>query len=294
MIYGLIGFLCVVILVLCVKLHYLHKTTDEIVEAFADRLETDTNTLIDISTNDKYMRRLAGEINVQLRRLREERIRFQQGDTELKSAVTNISHDLRTPLTAICGYLELLEEAEKSEEVGRYIEVIGERVESMKTLTEELFRYSMVTSSRELQPRQVELKGLLEDALLSFYGVFSQKGITPEISLPETPIMRKLDPAAVSRIFSNIINNAVKYSEGDFQVSLAEDGTVAFTNTAKGLNAVMVGRLFDRFYTVEASRNSTGLGLSIAKHLTEAMGGKIEAHYFEEKLNITLKFPMIL
>jgi hypothetical protein len=91
------------------------------------------------------------------------------------------------------------------------------------------------------------------------------------------------------KIFSNIISNAVKYSDGDFSVTMKEDGSVTFTNTAKELNAVSVGRLFDRFYTVEASRNSTGLGLSIAKLLTERMGGSIEAAYQSEQLHITVK-----
>ena len=88
------------------------------------------------------MRHLANTINRQLRKLRTERRRFQQGDLELKNAVTNISHDLRTPLTAICGYLELLEQEEKPETVSRYIGIIKDRVDILAQLSEELFRYS--------------------------------------------------------------------------------------------------------------------------------------------------------
>jgi hypothetical protein len=107
--------------------------------------------------------------------------------------------------------------------------------------------------------------------------------------LPEQPVYRELDAAALNRIFSNIIGNAIKYSDGDFSVTMKEDGSVTFTNTAKELDTVTVGRLFDRFYTVEASRNSTGLGLSIAKLMTERMGGTIEATYKSERLNIIVK-----
>jgi hypothetical protein len=208
---------------------------------------------------------------------------------ELKEAVTNISHDLRTPLTAICGYLDLLEREEKSESVERYLSQIENRIEALKALTEELFRYSVVTSTQDLKLERLDLVRALEESLLSFYGVMQEKAIQPEISLPEGPVYRELDAAALNRIFSNIISNAVKYSDGDFSVTMKEDGSVTFTNTAKELNAVSVGRLFDRFYTVEASRNSTGLGLSIAKLLTERMGGSIEASYQSEQLHIIVK-----
>ena len=94
---------------------------------------------------------------------------------------------------------------------------------------------------------------------------------------------------AVSRIFSNIISNAMKYSDGDFTVTMTDSGSITFTNTAKDLNPVTVGRLFDRFYTVDAGRNSTGLGLSIAKLLTERMGGSIVAEYQESKVIIVIR-----
>lgn len=113
----IIGILLLIIFVLVAKVWFLRKSVQEIREAFRDRLAADTNTLIDISTRDPYMRRLAADINTQLRLLRKERHRYQQGDLELKEAVTNISHDLRTPLTAINGYLDLLEREEKSETV---------------------------------------------------------------------------------------------------------------------------------------------------------------------------------
>lgn len=288
--YVIIGVLCLVIIMLLIKIHFLRKSAEEIGEAFAEKLNNDTNTLIALSHRDKYMQRLTAQINIQLKKLRAAQIRFERGDREIKTAVTNISHDLRTPLTAICGYLDLLEQAEKSEEVNRYIAIIGNRVENMKKLTEELFRYSVVASTEELKPEPLDIKRALEDSLLSFYGIFEQKGIRPEISLPENPVIKNLDPEAVNRIFSNIINNAAKYSGGDFSATLDETGGVTFINTAENLDTVAVGRFFERFYTVEASRNSTGLGLSIAKHLVEMMGGSITADYRENKLFISVQF----
>ena len=286
----IIGILLLMIFVLLAKVYFLRKSTREIAEAFRDRLTADTNTLIDISTRDPYMRKLAADINVQLRLLRKERHCYQQGDMELKEAVTNISHDLRTPLTAINGYLDLLEREEKSENVQRYLSQIKNRTEVLKNLTEELFRYSVVTSSQELKLEHVDVVRALEESLLSFYAVMQEKGIQPEIEFPEEPIYRELDAGAVNRIFSNIISNALKYSDGDLSVVMDKNGCVTFSNTAYNLNTVPVGRLFDRFYTVEASRNSTGLGLSIAKILTERMGGSISAQYQNKRMYVTIDF----
>lgn len=282
--------LLLMIFALSAKIYFLYKAAQEITETFRDRLATDTNTLIDLSTRDPYMRKLASDINTQLRLLRKEHHRYQQGDLELKEAVMNISHDLRTPLTAINGYLDLLEREEKNENVQRYLSQIQNRSNVMKELTEELFRYSIVASSHALQLEKMDIVRALEESLLSFYALMQEKGIQPEILLPEEPVYRELDVGAVHRIFSNIISNALKYSDGDLSVVMNEDGCITFTNTARKLDPVTVGRLFDRFYTVEANRNSTGLGLSIAKVLMERMNGSIEAVYCHEKLQIKLLF----
>ena len=286
----IIGILLLIIFVLSAKISILRKSTKEIIEAFHERLITDTNTLIGISTRDTYMRKLASDINKELRLLHKERHRYQQGDLELKEAITNISHDLRTPLTAIHGYLDLLEREEKSETVKCYISQIQNRTEVLKNMTEELFRYSIVTSSQTLKLERIDIVCALEESLLSFYAIMQEKNIQPQIELPEEPVYRELDIGAVHRIFSNIISNALKYSDGDLSVTMEKDGHITFSNTAKNLDAVIVGRLFDRFYTVEANRNSTGLGLSIAKILIERMGGTIEAYYSEGKLHIVIIF----
>lgn len=285
-----IGIMALIIIVLIVKNHMLRKSAKEIKDAFAEKFITDTNTLIDISCGDRYMRGLANSINQQLRKLQEERHRFQQGDLELKNAITNISHDLRTPLTATCAYLDLLKQEETSEKARHYLEQIQNRTEVLKNLTEELFRYSVVTSSQELKLENVNVVNALEDSLLAFYGVMQEKGIQPQIDLPESPIWRELDISALNRIFSNIISNALKYTDGDFSVCIKKDSSIVFSNSAENLNPLIVGRFFDRFYTVEASRNSIGLGLSIAKLLTERMGGLIKADYIDGKLSITVQF----
>lgn len=290
----LIGGMAVIILALFVKIRILQKAAKEIETAFADRLITDTNTLIDISSSDKYMRGLANAINIQLRKLRTERHRFQQGDLELKNAVTNISHDLRTPLTAICGYLELLEQEEKSEAVNRYIRIIKERVDILTQLSEELFRYSVIISTKNNTVReQVIINMVLEESIAAFYTVLTERNILPEIQISETKVIRMLDRSALSRVFSNLISNVIKYSDGDLKIVLSENGEITFSNMAFGLDEIQVGRLFDRFYTVEAARKSTGLGLAISKTLVEQMNGTISAKYENSRLSINIFFPDI-
>ena len=288
---GLICVLALCVLTLLIYLLILRHSIREVAEELEEKLRTDTNTLISISTGDSSVQLLASRINAQLQALRKERLKLQTGNDELTTAVTNISHDLRTPLTAICGYLDLLEQEPQSEKSGRYLAVIRERTDAMRSLTEELFRYSVITATAdELDMQAVRLNDILEQSLAGFYGALSARGITPEIRMPEAAVIRELDAAALRRIFDNILSNTVKYSGGDLAVSLLPNGAVTFSNSAPSLSRVQAERLFDRFYTVETARNSTGLGLSIAKLLTEKMGGTITAEYESGHLQICIGF----
>lgn len=290
--------ICICILLACafittlVKVFLMKKAVIEICEGLEEKLKNDTNTLITISTSDKSMRRLAQKLNEQLKELREQRHYFVQGDAELKEAVTNISHDIRTPLTAICGYLELLEEEEMSKKAVGYLEIIKSRTEILENLTEELFQYSMITAVEEDMEREaVVVNSVLEESIAAFYTTLTEANISPRIEITEKRIVRKLSPSALSRIFSNLINNAVKYSDGDLEISLSEKGKIVFSNTASGLNYMQVSKLFERFYTVEDMQKSTGLGLSIVKKLVEQMDGSIIAEYRDKKLIISVYFP---
>lgn len=287
----LCALLGVLILVLLGKVRALTRAMEEICDQLADRLAGDTNNLLTLSTRDPHARRLAARLNVQLRLLRQQRRRYLNGDRELKEAVTNLSHDLRTPLTALCGYLDLLDRQKTSPAVARYLEQIRSRAEAMKALTEELFRYSLLAARESWDWEDVTLNQVLEESLLAHYGALTQRGITPQLDLTEVPVHRRLDRKAVSRVLANLLSNALKYSAGDLRVALTPAGEITFSNTAPGFTPVMVGRLFDRFYTVETGRTATGLGLAIAKLLTEAMGGTIQADYRGETLTLTLRFP---
>lgn len=290
MVYGLVSVLCVIAVVQGVKLYLLKKSVREITVAFADRLQTDTNTLIDISGRDRDMCRLTDAINRQLKILRREHHRYQQGDAELKNAVMNISHDLRTPLTAICGYLELLAQTDAREDMERYISIISERTEFMKGLTEELFLYSVILSADHNEELEdVYVNQVLEESITGYYAALYEHGIQPNIEITEVRVERRMNRASLSRVFANLISNAIKYSDGDLEIRMLEDGRITFANMVKGLTSVQVEQLFDRFYTVSTASHSTGLGLAIARTLVERMGGTMSAVYEGERLTITIR-----
>lgn len=288
----LCGVLLLVILLLLLKILFMKRSLREICGQLEEFLSRESNELITMSSADRHTRALAAQLNRQLRLLRKQRQQYLVGGRELKEAVTNISHDLRTPLTAVSGYLELLAGEEKSAETARYLAIIGERVEALKLLTEELFRYSVILSGENgAGMERVVLNHALEESIAAFYPVLKKRGITPLILMPAGKVVRSLNPASLSRVLSNLLNNAVNHSDGDLEISLTETGEITFMNTASGLSQVQVGQLFDRFFTVHNAEKSTGLGLEITRTLVEQMKGSISADYQHNKLSIRIQFP---
>lgn len=292
---GLLGLCALLLLALCFsvgKLYRLGKGMKALGIQFQQRLEVDTNVGISLPTADPGLQALGDQIDRQLKLLRKAHIRYQQGDQELKEAIAAISHDLRTPLTALWGYLELLRREEVSPEVRTCLQVMEGRVEVLRQLTEELFCYCLTVTVRQYSSREpVCINEAVENCVAAQYALLISRGIAPEISLPEERIIRELHQEALSRILENVMSNAVKYSGGDLRIVLAGAGTLTFSNRAPGLDAVGVERLFDRFYTVETGRSATGLGLSIAKALSGHLGMGITARLRGEVLSIVLVFP---
>ena len=291
--WGVLGVCVAVIILLCGKILLMKKSAEEMREGISYRLKTDTNTLIDIASRDKTMRALAESLNKELRVLRRQRQVYHQGNLTLKEAVTNISHDIRTPLTAIRGYLELLEDEEKSENIERYLSVIAERSEVLSRLTEELFQYTVsVQTESEDTVGSEDMGKLIEESVLAHYGALMQSGIKPDVQLPDGIVKCRINTKLAHRILGNILSNAIKYSDGDLKITLDMQGEVIFANHAASLDAVQTGRLFDRYYTVDNAKAATGLGLAIARQLTEQMGGSITAWYEDGMLYLKLVFPL--
>lgn len=284
--------LAAVILLLAWKILQLKRAAREIADTFSERVRDESGTAVGVSSRDRDLCRLADGLNRELAGLAKLRRQCERSETELNRAVANLSHDLRTPLTAISGYLTLLRETGDPAEQEQYIRVLTERTETMKQLAEELLQYSGLVAPEaagEAVPTAVDT--VLSESIAGAYPLLSGRGITPEVKLPQERVIRTVNRAELSRMFGNLLTNAVRYSDGDLTVTLAENGDVTFANEASGLDPVLTGQLFERFFTVQTGSCGVGLGLSIVRTLAERMGGSAEASYADGRLAVTVHFP---
>ena len=163
----------------------------------------------------------------------------------------------------------------------------------MRQLTEELFKYSVIVSDEDPELENVYVNRILEEAISAYYVNLAEKGIEPDIQMTGKRIERLGNDRALARVFSNLLQNVIRYSDGDLRIVLEDSGEITFSNTAKKLSTVEVEQLFDRFYTVEVGRGSTGLGLSIARTLVERMGGSITADFAPETSRLTMRIILL-
>lgn len=286
------GLLFLVCVILMIKIALMKRSMEEIRVGMEEILSEDTNRLLSVSSKDRHVILLAVSLNRQLRLLRKQRQIYLSKNREVTETITNVSHDLRTPLTAISGYLELLQEEEVSPAAKEYLSCIRERTQALKNLTEELFQYLLTSSPKNQKPEIFDANRALQDELLGFYAAFFEKHITPLLELPDEPVFVVFNASAFGRICSNLLQNILKYSEGSVSVSLSENGVITFSNETSQLDELQVKRLFWRFYTVETAQYATGLGLSIASALAEQLGGSLTADYKAGRLDLILSLPL--
>lgn len=281
--------LCMVLLFLAIKLYLIKKSIKEIRVSINKIIKADTNQLLTISSSDKEMKKLANDLNKELQDLRKEKLQYQNGNQELKRIITNISHDMRTPLTAISGYIDLMKENKEKQK--EYMKIIEKKTEELTLLTDQLFDFSKTMDiGVEMQREKCCINEILEETLANMYHFFKEKQIEPKLEICTQKIYKDLDKHSIIRVFENILSNVCKYSDGDFKVTLNEKGIITFSNKATSLDATTVQKIFDRYFTVENAKKSTGLGLSISKQLVKLNGGKISAKYVNEYLIIQIEF----
>ena len=285
--YIIIGVWTCVIAFIIIKLNLIKKSIKEIKIQLTSILKSDTNNLITISSSDKDVKELANILNIELKELREQKLQYENGNQEFKKSITNISHDMRTPLTAISGYIDLIKDEKENGKQHEYIEIIERKTNDLITLTEQLFDFSKTMDiDTKIRKEECCINEILEEMLANYYIIFKEKNIIPQIEITEEKIYRMVDKNTIVRVFENILSNVSKYSNGDFKVVLDKDGKIIFSNKATSLDATTVQKIFDRYFTVESAKKSTGLGLSIAKQLVELNGGMIKANYINGYLII--------
>ena len=285
------SFICIFLLL---KLFLIKKSIIEIEKNFTKILESDTNNIISISSSDKDIKNLTINLNDNLIELRKQKLKYKNGNQELKKIVTNISHDLRTPLTALKGYIDLINKEKLSISQKKYLKIIQKKSDELNELTGQLFEFSKIIDTLEkninLSKDECCINEILEETLLSFYNIFKEKNIFPTINISNKKLYKKVNKISIVRIFENILSNVSKYSNGDFEVEMDDNGIITFSNKANSLDATSVQKIFDRYFSVENAKESTGIGLSIAKQLVEINDCEIYAEYSRERLYIKINF----
>lgn len=276
---------------LVIKIFMMKREINRICKTLPKILNTDTNNTITIDSNDRTIKKLANTLNENLKKLRKLELEYKNGNRELKSSITDISHDLRTPLTAIRGYLDLMEDGKLSTEQGKYLKTIEDKVLELTDLTEQLFDFSKsLDIPQEVKKEMVCINDILEDTIASFYGIFKKYDIEPNVEICKKKVERLSNATMLKRIFENIISNAIKYSEKEFTVKMSSDGIIEFSNTSTELEHVDLEKIFDRYYTLRSAKKSNGIGLSIAKQLVDMCEGSIDAKIENGRLLISIKF----
>ena len=289
--------LAILLILAVVKIVLLRRGFDELTENIEDQVKGNTQIPVTLTTSDPHAKKAAETLNRELTNLQNERNEYLDGNRKVAQAVTEISHDIRTPLTAINSYLDLMEDETDEELKAQYLERIKSRTLSLSELADELFKYSTSTDPERYTVRAsaeetatIDICRVLEECMLSFYAAFKDKGIEPEIELPEEPVYVLCDRKSANRIFENIISNAIKYADDSLDVKLDVEGCVIFSNPAPELTPVSAAKLFDRYYTVNEGSQSTGLGFAIAKELIDRSGGTIESSLKDGVLSIIVRF----
>ncbi|GKU77303.1 sensor histidine kinase KdpD [Paenibacillus sp. L3-i20] len=284
---------------LLVRLLLLRREMGRMTEQLRCYNERTTDKKIDVSLFDRRLEALAVQINDQANLVIEAEARRRRTENELRQAIANISHDIRTPLTSIFGYIQLLEaKSITPEEKLEYITIVKNRTKRLQALLNDFFELSVVESSDyRLRTERIGMTVLLSDILIGFYDQFNERDITPDIRLPEEEVTIYADESAVRRVVENLLVNTIKYAVGGVEIRFTRQEKIAsltIVNEARGLFSSDVSLLFDRFYTADRTRSTqgSGLGLSIAKSLMDKMGGTLTAELQGDRLTMTCRWKL--
>ena len=263
--------------------------------------DDDTSITVPVDFQTPEVRELVEEINLLAGRYRKNVAELRRKDETIKETITNLAHDVRTPLTSIEGYAKILRNSapgKLSEEDMEAVNTILERTDTLKRLLNQLFDFARLESdSFEFREEEIDLNAILRKTAVSFYSNFEAKGEEPEILISEEEFPYVGDPDAVTRVFSNIIFNALVHGHTDYSIASRREQEAyvfCFRNDAGDIAPEDLDRLFDRFFTTDKSRTkkTTGLGLAIAKKIVTRMNGEIRAELVEGHFQIVIRFPL--
>lgn len=280
----------------------LNRKTLKQIQTISDDLERildeGTDEKVMLFTEDKEIRHLLEQINRTLEDRQNANASYRRSELNIKRMLSNISHDLKTPLTVIIGYLEMLlmqDTLEKSmiKKVSRKANELKEQIDQFFTLAKLEAGDTVLTMSK------IDLNEFCREIIVDFYNILTEKEFEVNINIPDSPVFVYADREALGRILSNLISNAVRYGDAGHYLGLTlriKDGFVFVdvVDHGKGIAYSEIPRVFDRLYTLEDSRNreiqGNGLGLTIAKSLAEKINGTLTLKSIQnEETVFTLK-----
>lgn len=288
---GVIVILIVVVIIFVISSINMRNNLKAMEESIKEISKEDTNAMVRLSSSNKYLINLTNVINQSIRRTHELKKEIMKEENKMISTITNLSHDLRTPITSILGYTQLLKKGLLTDKQTEYIKIIEERIKHLKELVDELYEYSLTYDEKDINLEKADIKPLIEETLLLFYKDFTDKNFRVIVNLGEDKILKTTDISMLKRVFYNIVSNALKYGKDYFEIYY-EDNKLFFKNNVSNIDYIDINKIFDRFFTVARARTSgsTGLGLSISKKIMEDLDGKIYAEIHNDILAITIEF----
>lgn len=287
----ILSIICVCCIVYLVVLKYQIRRMTDILD---DRVDREAKELLNIELVNRDLERLAASINRSFKAEEELRLKGVREENNFKKMIADISHDLRTPLTAINGYQQLLARGELNEKQREQLKVAMQYTDKLGILIEHFFEYSyLVNGKSEPVYSVVNLTAMLEECLVGYVTELEDKNIM--LNYTETQqcyIMA--DKTMISRILENLMRNCIEHSKGNIDIKLRkknEKSVIVFSNEIDENDNISADKLFDRFYMGDESRRrSGGLGLSIVKLLTEQQNGSVNAEIADGKLVISISF----
>ena len=261
-------------------------------------LEPGSNQRLTCSVRDRNILSLCRLVNTYIDSHQELVLQAHEAEKELKYTIASVSHDIRTPLTGASGYMQMAEKTEDPDKRKEYCRIVRGRLKDLEQLLDQLFLYTKLTSQEiSLQMEPVSLFPLVCEVLTGFYGKFQEQNREPSLDFQEEAIQIQGDSSQLKRVLGNLVSNSLSYGLGTLFI-VQKGNTLTFSNKVKDPGSIDPDQMFVRFYRGDPSRNASksshaGLGLSIARELTQAMGGKIEARLHEDILEIVLTFQGI-
>ena len=259
----------------------------------------ETNMLITSDQKSGCVAELTDELNTLIEQTAALRKEIADNESHLKDTIINLSHDIRTPLTSMDGYFQLLLKSDDPEERQQYAAVISDRLSSLKEMLDELFTYAKLTNKAyEVELSPCAVNEILLSVLFSFYKDIKQRGIEPLVNVPEQDIFIQGNEPALRRIFQNILKNCIEHGNNQLSVRLINSSDMVqiyFENDYQMQEPIDANKVFDRFYKADGARSktSTGLGLSIAKELVERLNGSITGNVKNDIFTISITFQLL-